>query len=110
MTIRDELLEELEAGGDEAVLDDLVYDIAINIALGDLNATDDEDQQDDIITTRERLASAVNNEGYEAQVDFLFENGVPFEDIREVAARSRSVDSRGAAQTAPDESAGGPDA
>ncbi len=52
-------------------LDDAVHTLAQELTLGELNSTDDPDEQEDIIAEAERMGSSVNNGGIASQVDLL---------------------------------------
>jgi ribonuclease PH len=56
-------------------LDDVVYDAAVSAGLAEVNATDDEEEQEDQIGNAERSASDTNNEGLEGQIRFLLASG-----------------------------------
>lgn len=58
-------------------LDDLVYDLAQEVDLDDLNGIDDEDAQEEHIATRERYASCINNGGLALQIEFLTKHKGP---------------------------------
>lgn len=59
----------------EDALDDLVYDAAGRGATDSANQADGSDAENHI-EDGEDLASRINNEGFERQVEFLLENGV----------------------------------
>lgn len=70
-----------EAGADEALLDDLVVEVAQACSLDALNSLADAQAQEDHIALRERVASEINNKGRDAQLMFLMRE-LPVEDIR----------------------------
>ncbi len=55
-------------------LDDAVHDCAQAEGLDELNALEDPDEQEDHISERERVASAINNGGFESQIEYLLEH------------------------------------
>jgi hypothetical protein len=65
------LCEELCLGDD--ALDEVVHDLAQEDTLDELNGTDNEDEQEDIISGSEERAGDINNGGFEDQVKFLLE-------------------------------------
>ena len=82
------LAEELDLPED--ALDDAVHDLAQEVELDTLNTLEDEDDQEGHISERERVASAINDGGFESQIAFLLEHNSPAEVerlIREAAAR-----------------------
>lgn len=66
------LAEELNLADD--ALDDVVIDVCVEMALGDINNTDDEAEQNDLISQAESRGSDINNCGHEAQIEFLLEH------------------------------------
>ncbi|QIR16612.1 hypothetical protein [Shewanella aestuarii] len=56
-------------------LDDMVVDMAYRKAMPLLNATEDLDEQERVISNIEYDASEINNSGKTAQVDYLVSNG-----------------------------------
>jgi hypothetical protein len=71
----------------EDILDMMVYDNAQEDTLGDLNETDDEDKQEEIISGSEARASDINNGGFEEQILYLLGVGISEENIRKEASR-----------------------
>jgi hypothetical protein len=70
----DELVELAESLGVEPEdLDVIVHEVAQDCSLGELNSTDDEDEQEEIISGSEGRASTINNGGLESQLEFLVE-------------------------------------
>jgi hypothetical protein len=78
-----ESLIERFSGQPDDVLDELVYDTMLNASLGELNNTENEDEQEDVIESAEHNASNVNNEGIEGQLAFLLEEGISEGEILE---------------------------
>lgn len=58
---------------DEDALDMLVHDAAQEDSLASVNSTDDENEQEAIIASREAFASDINNGGFVAQVQYLMD-------------------------------------
>jgi hypothetical protein len=86
MTIK-EIAERLaaefeESGVPDDALDDMVHDKAQEYTVGELNETEGEDKQEDIISWTEVTASYINNGGFEEQILYLLKAGVSEEDIR----------------------------
>jgi hypothetical protein len=63
----------------EDALDDAVYDLAQEVELDTLNSLEGEDEQEEHIAAREALASGINNQGFETQIDFLLQLNSPEE-------------------------------
>jgi hypothetical protein len=84
-------------GLQSADLDLAVHDCAQEVELPALNALEDEDAQDDHITSVEQHAAAINNGGLEAQIGFLLEHSSRA-DVRELLSQlewdQRSGDGR----------------
>ena len=73
-----------EQTGDDAILDELVHETAQEVGLVDLNELAGAEQQDRHISAIEAQASAINNGGFERQIEFLLQAGVPWEEIEKV--------------------------
>jgi hypothetical protein len=63
-----------ELGLSETALDDAVQDCAQDETLGGLNATDNENEQDDIIGSSEERASNINSGGIASQIEYLLQH------------------------------------
>ena len=66
----------------QLALDDAVLDLCANSILGDLNATDEDNQQECIIAGGEEKASKINNLGPERQIDFILGECGEIEGVR----------------------------
>ena len=62
-------------------LDDIVHDVASEIATEEMNKTSNESEQEDILKGHELNASKTNNKGIEAQLEFIKAYGLTDEDI-----------------------------
>jgi hypothetical protein len=71
-----------EQGWPEDILDELVHETAQAERSGDLNETADEDEQEEILSSAEQHASAVNNSGFTAQIEYLLQQEVSSDQIR----------------------------
>jgi hypothetical protein len=57
-------------------LSELVYEICADGATDEMNKTNDEDKQEDILSLSESEASDINNQGLDGQVSFLKRCGI----------------------------------
>jgi hypothetical protein len=76
--------------GEDSILDELLHETAQEVGLGDLNELAAADAQDEHITAIEAQASAINNGGFERQIEYLLQAGVPKEEIEKTLRRGRS--------------------
>jgi cytochrome P450 len=77
------LVADLRAAAEtDDVLDELVCDVACEGVMGQVNATDDEDKQEEIIGGAEEDASIINNRGWEGQLEYLLAQGLGEAEIR----------------------------
>lgn len=58
----------------EDLLDDIIIDMEMDAIVNELNATDDEDRHEEIISGAEHKASEINNRGLEAQIRHILES------------------------------------
>jgi hypothetical protein len=70
------LVRRAELCGDDSVLDELVHETMQSASLGQLNELADEEEQDAHITTVEAKASAINNDGFVRQIEYLLAAGI----------------------------------
>ena len=84
------LLRLAEKIGDDAILDELVHEAAQEVGLVDLNELTAADQQDRHISAIEAQASAINNGGFERQIEFLLQSGVRRKEIEKTLQGGRS--------------------
>ena len=61
----------IQLGLEEDALDDAVHECAQAGSLDELNSTDDDAEQEDIISSSEIDASEINNGGVESQIEYL---------------------------------------
>ena len=72
--MNDELLKLCQARGlTEEDLDELVHDAAVGGALPQVNEEASKSQQENLLDAASRKASSINNEGMDAQVNYLVE-------------------------------------
>ena len=84
---QDEIVATLIALGlSPEAFDEVVHEVATENAMGDINAFDDTDDQDNLLNEAEAIASEMNNSGFPAQVLFLTAS-LGFEAGREVIER-----------------------
>jgi hypothetical protein len=65
----------------ESALDDMVTHLATDLNLEHLNGTECDDEQEEILSSAEKYASEINNQGFECQINFLLLHGASSADI-----------------------------
>jgi len=55
----------------QLALDDIVLDLCVSSVTDTLNSTDDDGEQEDLISGSEKKASDINNSGPAGQIDFI---------------------------------------
>lgn len=85
------LLDEIEGIADisNEPLDELVISVATETAVSDMNATDDEAEQEQLLEQAERFASDINNLGHQAQMLMVLEAMGPSEGSMQIRSAIR---------------------
>jgi hypothetical protein len=64
----------IELGLDAEDLDEVVHDLAQEVALDELNTLEKQDDQEEHVSEREAFASDINNGGLADQIEFLLQH------------------------------------
>jgi len=79
-----------EAKADETILDDIVTETHVDGVIDEVNSTDDEDEQEAIIEDAEVEASAINNDGWQNQIEYLA-GAIGFDETKKIVERLLGV-------------------
>lgn len=70
-SLKDLVAQADEANVTEDFFSDTVIDLSVDVALDEINATEDRDEQEDLIIEAEMAGEDVNNSGVAAQIEFM---------------------------------------